>query len=137
MARTCAGERDEVAAIEADAPERAAQLGGAARAFEGVVGVDQLDGGVAEHALQLAEGLDLAGERHHPGVGGGAHHGDAVAESGQRVAGAGAAADVGGARAEHAGFGRVGAARAELDDRAGRRRPPRSAPPWWRSGSGR
>ena len=116
---------------------RPAEFGGAARAFQGVVGIDQLDGGVAEHALQFAEGVHLAGEGHHPGVRGGAHHGDAVAEAGERVAGAGAAADVGGARAQRAGFGRVGAARAELDDRAsggGRRR---SARLWWRSGSGR
>ena len=80
-----------------------------------VVGVDELHGGFAEEPLELAEGFRLAGKRHHPGVRRGAHHRDAVAEAGQRVAGAGAAADVGRARAQHAGFGRVRAARAELD----------------------
>src|ERR1019366_10651832 len=44
------------------------------------------------------------------------HHGDAVAESGERIAGAGAAADPGGARAQRTGFGSVRTARAELDD---------------------
>ncbi len=43
-------------------------------------------------------------------------HGNAVTESGERVAGARAAPDIGGARAEDSGFGRVRAARAEFDD---------------------
>ena len=111
-----AGERVEIAAIQADSPHGASEFGGAARAFEGVVGVDQVDGGMAEGALEFAEGIHLAGEGHDPGVGGGAHHGDVVLESGEGVAGAGATADPGGARSEGAGFGGVGAARAELDD---------------------
>ena len=78
---------------------------------------------VAQQLLQLAERVRLAGEGHHPGVRGGAHHRDAVAEAGERIAGAGAAADVGGARAQHAGFRGVRAARAELDHRRARRRP--------------
>ena len=36
---------------------RAAEFGGAPRAFEGVVGVDELDGGFAEDALEFAEGF--------------------------------------------------------------------------------
>ena len=55
-------------------------------------------------------------ESHHPGVCGGAENRDAVAEAGQRVAGAGAASDVGGARAEDAGFRSMRAARSEFDD---------------------
>ena len=113
-----AGERVEVSAIQADSPHRAAQFGGAARAFQRVVGIDQLDGGVAENALEFAEGVHLAGEGHHPGVRGGTHHGDAVAESGERVAGAGAAAEISGARAQRSGFGGMCAARAELHDGA-------------------
>src|ERR1035441_8045507 len=109
-----AGERAEIAAVQADSPHRAAECGGAAGAFQRVVGVDQVDGGRAEDALEFAEGVGLAGEGHDPGMGGGAHHRDAVPESGERVAGAGAAAEPGGPRAQRAGFGSVRAARAEL-----------------------
>src|SRR5579863_1747357 len=47
---------------------------------------------------------------------GGTRHGDAVAHSGERVAGAGAAADIRRPRAQYAGIGRMGTARAEFDD---------------------
>src|ERR1039458_7363715 len=77
-----AGERAEIAAVQADSPHRAAESGGAAGAFQRVVGVDQVDGGRAEDALEFAEGVGLAGEGHDPGMGGGAHHRDAVAEIG-------------------------------------------------------
>ena len=70
--------------------------------------------------LQLAERFRLAAERHHPGMRGRAEDGHAVAESGQRIAGARAAAQVCRARAQHAGFGRVRAARAEFHDGASR-----------------
>src|ERR1039458_7298016 len=72
-----AGQRAEIAAVQADSPHRAAESGGAAGAFQRVVGVDQVDGGRAEDALEFAEGVGLAGEGHDPGMGGGAHHRDA------------------------------------------------------------
>ena len=53
---------------------------------------------------------------------GGAHHRNAEPEAGERVAGAGAAADVSRPRAEHSRFRRMGAARAELDHIAALRR---------------
>src|ERR1017187_8828294 len=49
----------------------AAECGGAAGAFQRVVGVDQVDGGRAEDALEFAEGVGLAGEGHDPGMCGG------------------------------------------------------------------
>ena len=78
----------------------------------------------------------LVGKRHHPGVRGGAEHRNAVAEARERIAGADAAADVSRAARQHAGFGRMRAARAELDHAAARRPLPRRARPWSRSASG-
>ena len=43
-----------------------ASLRGAARAFDGIVGIDELHGGFAQQALQLAEGLGLAGRTTSP-----------------------------------------------------------------------
>ena len=110
-----AGEGVEIAAVEAHAPHGAAQLGGVTSAFERVVGIEQLHGSLAESGLQAAEGFHLTGERHDPGVRGGAGNGDAEAHAGEGVAGAGASAEVGRARAQNAGFRSVGAARSELN----------------------
>ena len=71
---------------------------------------------LAKKLLEFAEGLGLGLERHDPGMRGRAHHGNAVPEAGQRVAGAGAAADVGRPRAEHSRLRGMGAPGAELDD---------------------
>src|SRR5438034_9764227 len=67
-----------------------------------------------QYVLQPAKGLLLARERHHPGMRAGSHHGNAEAKARQRIARPDASADVGGARAKHTRFRRVGAARTEL-----------------------
>ena len=54
----------------------------AARAFERIVGVDQLDRPAAQELLQLAKGFQLRIERHDPGMRRRPHHRNPVAESG-------------------------------------------------------
>ena len=88
------------------------------RAFERVVGIDQVSGGVAQQVLQARESLLFRGEGLNPGVRGGSEDRNAVAESCFRVAGSNASADVRSASREYAGFGRMRAARAEVDYRA-------------------
>ena len=62
MARTWRESAREVAAIQPHAPQRPARCGRPARAFERVVGIDELHRVLAQHALQLAEGFHLARE---------------------------------------------------------------------------
>lgn len=112
------GQFDQVAAVQTDAPDGWAKRRGLAGAFDGVVGVDQVDGRRAQQLLQLAERVHLVGERLHPGMSRGPEHGDAVPEPAERVAGTGAAADVGRPSRQHARLGRMGAPRAEFDHRA-------------------
>ena len=105
---------EEVAAIDADAPEGSTEATDFASTFEDVIGIEQLYGPVTQQLLQLAEGFGFGLKRHYPGVGGGAHHGNAIAKTGEGVAGARASAYKRGPRAQGAGFGGVGAAGAEL-----------------------
>ena len=85
MRRTFAAQLDEVAGVEADAPERLAQGDGAARAVEGVVGVDEVDGGRAEQRLEARERLGFAGEALTQECADGAEDGDAVLHAGEDV----------------------------------------------------
>ena len=67
-----------------------------------------------EQFLQGAKRIHLTLEGHDPRMRARAHHRNVEAESGERIAGADAASDVGGSRAEHAGFRRVRTARAKF-----------------------
>ncbi len=101
----------------------------------GVVGVDEQDGVRRVRLAVGAEGVILGVEHLHPGVGHRAAGVHAVELVGDRAGGAGAAADVGSARAEDGSVRALRAAGAELQHRRPWPRG-RCGWPWWRSGSG-
>ncbi len=84
------------------------------RAFDGIVGVDQVYRGITQQILQPLKGFALSRKGLNPGMRGRSEYRDAIAEAGLGIAGADASADVGGAAGQDARFGRVRAARAKI-----------------------
>ena len=123
-----ARELDKIAAVQPHAPHRLAQRGGGACAFQSVIGVDQIRRCVTKQILKPLERLGLRSKGLHPRMRGRPKHGNAIAESGLRVAGADAAADVGCTSGENARFRRMRAAGAKIHYRtaAGHLHDPRS-----------
>jgi hypothetical protein len=113
-----ARELHQIAAVQPDAPQWRPQRSSGVRAVQGVIGIDEVGGRVAQQILQPPERFFLGWEGLNPGVRGGSEDRNAVAEAGFGVAGSDAAADVGCASGQYAGFGRVRAARAEIHHRA-------------------
>jgi len=75
-------------------PERLAEAGGGAGAFESVIGVDQVDGSVSEETCKRSK-LRIPKRRPSPQEWAAVREGNAIAVACERVAGAGAASDVG------------------------------------------
>ncbi len=114
--------REQIAAIDAHAPERPAQRRRFPRAFDRIVGVDQLHRVIAQQLAASRETPRSRWRTTSPRNARTCQTPECHSGSRQRVAGAHAAADVGRARSDGARFRRVRAPRAELQHRTALRR---------------
>ena len=138
-----AAEVGQVARIEADAGQfvavgahLAGHFNGLAHALQRVVGIHQKHRVVGKRLGVGRKSLHLIRKRHHPAVGVGAAHRNAVALPGQHVAGGIGPAQVGRPAGPQAAIEALGAAQAKLQHLVGRARPLRGCGrPWWQPAS--